>query len=89
VLVEFFEETARLQGERTTVLQMRKFAGMYLRGFPGARRLREQIQSMCTRQEFHDVIDRVFAEGAPEPLVPDHARIPGGDADPEDRGDGP
>jgi nifR3 family TIM-barrel protein len=81
VLLEFFEETARLQGERSTVLQMRKFAASYLRGFPGARRLREHLNAMSTREDFLAVVDAVFAEGSPEPLVPDHARVPGAPAD--------
>jgi nifR3 family TIM-barrel protein len=74
VLVEYFEETARADGERRTVLAMRKFASMYLRGFPGARRLRERIQTMERREDFFVVVDEVFAEGAPSPLVPDHER---------------
>jgi tRNA-dihydrouridine synthase B len=75
VLAEFFEETAALRGERVTVLQMRKFASMYLRGFPGARNLRVRIQSMDTREDFEAVLTEVFAEGAPAPLVPDHERL--------------
>ncbi len=65
VLVEFFVETARLRDERTAVLQMRKFASLYLRGFPGARKLRERIQTMNAREDVFAVIDAVFAEGSP------------------------
>jgi tRNA-dihydrouridine synthase B len=75
VLLEFFEETTRLHGERSTVLQMRKFAGTYLRGFPGARRLRERINTMTLREDFYAVIDEVFRDGDPTPLVPDHERL--------------
>jgi nifR3 family TIM-barrel protein len=71
VLVEFFEETARVRDERTAVLQMRKFASLYLRGFPGARRLRERIQTMDTQADFFAVVDVVFESGA----VPDLAAI--------------
>jgi tRNA-dihydrouridine synthase len=71
VLVEFFEETARVRDERTAVLQMRKFASLYLRGFPGARRLRERIQTMDTQADFFAVLDVVFESGA----VPDPAAI--------------
>jgi tRNA-dihydrouridine synthase B len=75
VLIEFFEETAALQGERSTVLQMRKFASMYLKGFPGARRLRERIPTMSSREDFYAAVDAVFADGAPSPLVADHERL--------------
>lgn len=81
VLVEYFEETAALQGERVTVLQMRRFASRYLRGFPGARRVREEIQTLTTRADVCAVLDAIFAEGPPRPLVADHerlARISGG-----------
>ena len=63
VLVEYFTETAAIRGEHTAVLQMRKFASLYLRGFPGARRVRERIQTMDSREDFFTVIDGVFAEG--------------------------
>jgi nifR3 family TIM-barrel protein len=63
VLVEYFAETAAIRGERAAVLSMRKFSGLYLRGFPGARRLRERIQTMDTRADFFAVIDHVFADG--------------------------
>jgi tRNA-dihydrouridine synthase B len=75
VLVEYFEGSLRRDGERTTVLHMRKFAGMYLRGFPGARRLRERIQHMDTLADFYAVVDEVFADGSPATLVPDHERL--------------
>jgi tRNA-dihydrouridine synthase B len=68
VIVEYFEETARARGERTAVLQMRKFASLYLRGFPGARRLRERIQTMATAEDFLSTIDGVFADGPMEPV---------------------
>ena len=70
VLVEYFTETATLRGEHTAALQMRKFASLYLRGFPGARRLRERIQTLTTREDFFAVIDGVFAEGGPASLAP-------------------
>jgi nifR3 family TIM-barrel protein len=69
VIVEYFEETARARGERTAVLQMRKFASLYLRGFPGARRLRERIQTMETAEDFLATIDGVFADGPMEPVA--------------------
>lgn len=75
VLVEYFEESVAREGERTTVLHMRKFASTYLAGFPGARRLRDQIQRIDTREAFHALVEQVFAEGAPQPLVPDHERL--------------
>jgi tRNA-dihydrouridine synthase B len=75
VLVEYFEESALRDGERSTVLHMRKFASSYLTGFPGARRLRDQIQHISTRGEFYAMIEAVFAEGAPQPLTPDHERL--------------
>ncbi len=75
VLMEFFEETAATQGERTTLLQMRKFAAMYLKGFPGARTVRKRIQQLTTRAEFEAILDEVFAEGAPAPLVADYERL--------------
>ena len=71
VLVEYFAETAVQRGERTAVLSMRKFASLYLRGFPGARRLRERIQTMDTRDDFFSVLDGVFGEGAALP-TPDY-----------------
>ena len=49
---------------------MRKFASLYLRGCPGARRLRERIQTLSTREDFFAVIDGVFAEGGPASLAP-------------------
>jgi nifR3 family TIM-barrel protein len=67
VIVEVFVETARTRGERTAVLQMRKFASLYLRGFPGARRLRERIQTMGDASDFFSTIDAVFAAGPMEP----------------------
>jgi tRNA-dihydrouridine synthase B len=63
ILVEYFEETAALRGERTAALSMRKFASLYLRGFPGARRLRERIQTLETRDDFLSIIDGVFEQG--------------------------
>jgi len=63
VLVEYFAETAAIRGERAAVLSMRKFSSLYLRGFPGARRLRERIQTMDTRADFFAVIDSLFTEG--------------------------
>lgn len=75
VLVEYFEESVAREGERTTVLHMRKFASTYLAGFPGARRLRDQIQRIDTSAAFYALVDEVFAEGAPQPLVPDHERL--------------
>lgn len=63
VLAEYFAETAAIRGERTAVLSMRKFASLYLRGFPGARRLRANIQTMDSREDFFTVLDGVFAEG--------------------------
>lgn len=63
VLAEFFDETAALRGEHAASLQMRKFASMYLRGFPGARRLRDRIQTLSSRADFFEVIDAVFADG--------------------------
>lgn len=70
VLLEFFDETAALKGERTASLQMRKFASLYLRGFPGARRLRERLQTLDTRADFIEVIDGVFEGGhAPTPAI--------------------
>jgi len=75
VLVEYFEETAAHQGERVTVLQMRRFASRYLRGFPGARRVRREIQTLTTRADVYAVLDAIFAEGPPEPLVADHERL--------------
>ena len=64
VLVEYLIETAAIRGERAAVLSMRKFASLYLRGFPGARRLRERIQTMDTREDFFAVLDGVFVDGA-------------------------
>jgi nifR3 family TIM-barrel protein len=75
VLEEYFDASVLLQGERTTVLQMRRFAAMYLKGFPGARAARVRIQSMESREDFRAVLEDVFAAGAPEPLVPDHERL--------------
>ena len=75
MLVEYFEESAARDGEHRTVLHMRKFASSYLTGFPGAKRLRDRLQHLDTRQAFYDVIDAVFADGAPEPLTPDHERL--------------
>ena len=75
VLVEYFEESASSQGERVTVLQMRRFASRYLRGFPGARRVRLQIQTLETRADVFAVFDAIFADGAPTPPIPDHERI--------------
>ena len=46
---------------------MRKFASLYLRGFAGARRLRERIQTMDTREDFFSVIDGVFEAGVTMP----------------------
>lgn len=71
VLAEFFDETATIRGEHAASLQMRKFASLYLRGFPGARRLRERIQTMSTRADFFAVIDVVFTEGA----TPDFSQV--------------
>lgn len=75
VLLEYYLETAERQGERVTTLQMRRFASSYLKGFPGARRIRVRIQTMETREDFEAMLAEVFADGAPPPLVPDHARI--------------
>ena len=75
VLVEYFEGSAARDGERSTVLHMRKFASSYLAGFPGARRLREQIQTLSTRQQFYDMIGALFDEGAPTPLEAEHERL--------------
>ena len=69
VMFEYFSETAAIRGERAAVLSMRKFASLYLRGFPGARRLRERIQTMGTREDFFAVIDGVFVDGA-SPMPP-------------------
>jgi len=63
VLAEYFEQTASTRGEKTAILSMRKFASLYLRGFPGARRLRERIQTMDTREDFFAVLDGVFGDG--------------------------
>lgn len=67
VLVEYFTDTAALRGERAAILSMRKFASLYLRGFPGARRLRDRIQTMDTREDFFTVIDGVFEAGLAVP----------------------
>ncbi|MFM8979864.1 MAG: hypothetical protein ACKOSS_05315 [Planctomycetia bacterium] len=75
MLVEYFEESVAREGERTTVLHMRKFASTYLAGFPGARRLRDQIQRIDSSAAFYGLVAQVFAEGAPQPLVPDHERL--------------
>jgi nifR3 family TIM-barrel protein len=75
VLWEYFEESAAREGERVTVLHMRKFASSYLAGFPGARRLRERIQTLESREAFRALLDEIFGEGAPEPLLPDHERL--------------
>lgn len=75
MLMCYFEDTAAVHGERSTLLQMRKFAVMYLKGFPGARTMRQRIQQLSTRAEFEAILDEVFAEGAPDPLVPDHERL--------------
>lgn len=75
VLMEYFEESASRQGERVTVLQMRRFASRYLRGFPGARRVRVRIQTLETREDVFAVLDAIFADGEPTPLVPDHERL--------------
>ena len=69
VLLEYFDETAIARGERTAALSMRKFASLYLRGFPGARRLRERLQTLDTRADFVAVMDAVFAEG--DAVTPD------------------
>ena len=75
VLVEYFEESAAREGERVTVLQMRRFASRYLRGFPGARRVRHQIQSLETRADVFAMLDEIFVDGDPTPLVPEHERL--------------
>ena len=75
LLMEFFEQTAAVQGERPTLLQMRKFAAMYLKGFPGARAVRRRIQELTTREQLEAILDEVFADGAPPPLVADHERL--------------
>ena len=67
VLVEYFTDTAAIRGERAAILSMRKFASLYLRGFAGARRLRERIQTMDTREDFFSVIDGVFEAGVTMP----------------------
>jgi tRNA-dihydrouridine synthase B len=69
VIVEYFTESAARFGEKTATLQMRKFASLYLRGFPGARALRTRIQTMETQADFLAVIDEVFASGPPDPLA--------------------
>src|SRR5262249_6554302 len=69
VLVEYFEETAALRGERQAALSMRTFASLYLRGFAGARRLRERIQTLETRDDFFAIVDGVFESGAPVPVL--------------------
>jgi tRNA-dihydrouridine synthase len=71
LLWEVFTETASRRGERMAVLQMRKFASLYLRGFAGARRLRERIQTMDTAADVASILEGVFADGAPlgEPAV--------------------
>lgn len=76
VLVEYFEESAAREGERTTVLHMRRFASSYLAGFPGARRLREAMQQLSSREQFYAMLEHLFEGGAPEPLTPDHQRVP-------------
>jgi tRNA-dihydrouridine synthase B len=63
LLLEVFDETAAIRGERTAALVLRRFASLYLRGFPGARRLRERIQTLDTRADFVATTDAVFAEG--------------------------
>jgi nifR3 family TIM-barrel protein len=65
LLWEVFQETAARRGERMAVLQMRKFASLYLRGFAGARRLRERIQTLDTAADVTEILDGVFSEGAP------------------------
>ncbi|MFV1957965.1 MAG: tRNA dihydrouridine synthase DusB [Planctomycetota bacterium] len=72
LLLAWFEETVALQGERKTVLQFRRFSTTYLRGFPGARRLRRRMQHLETTEDVYAVIDAVFEEGAPAPRIPDH-----------------
>jgi tRNA-dihydrouridine synthase B len=69
VLLEYFDETAAARGERAAALSMRKFASLYLRGFPGARRLRERLQSLDARADFVAIMDEVFEDGAP--VAPD------------------
>lgn len=70
VLLDYFDDTAAIRGEATAALQMRRFASLYLRGFPGARRLRERIQTLCTRADFVEIIDGVFADGhGPDPAA--------------------
>jgi nifR3 family TIM-barrel protein len=75
VLVEYFDESAAREGERTTVLHMRKFCSSYLTGFPGARRLRERIQTLDSRAAFFALLEEIFGAGAPTPLTPDHERL--------------
>jgi nifR3 family TIM-barrel protein len=67
LLWEVFTGTVEARGERQAVLQMRKFASLYLRGFPGARRLRESIQHLDGPDDVRAMVDGVFADGSPGP----------------------
>ena len=69
LIKQFAEAIARMlrlrqKGEHQAALSMRKFASMYLRGFAGARRLRERIQTLQSRDDFFSIIDGVFEAGA-------------------------
>jgi len=55
-----------LTEERRAVLEMRKFAGWYLRGFDGASRVRKGIQRLFRAEEILGLLDDVEARHAHE-----------------------
>ncbi|MGQ9630084.1 MAG: tRNA dihydrouridine synthase DusB [bacterium] len=55
-LVEHCEMLAGLVGERSAILQIRKFVPRYTRSMPGAARVRQIVNSIATLADFRDLM---------------------------------
>lgn len=56
VALEHLAALSELKGEHRAVLEMRKHAAWYIRGWPGAARVREDINRAVTRQEMEETL---------------------------------
>ncbi|MGI5921425.1 MAG: tRNA dihydrouridine synthase DusB [Syntrophomonadaceae bacterium] len=54
----------RFKGEKVAVREMRKHLSWYIKGMPGAARLREEINRAVTREEMVDIISHMLAKAA-------------------------
>ncbi len=60
VIQEHYQMMIDLKGEITAIKEMRKHLAWYLKGMPGAARIRTEIFSLATRKDVFKVLDRYF-----------------------------